>query len=107
MTALHIVLTVIQVILAVALVAIVTIQSGKSAGLSSAIGGGSGESSDGPVSLTLSLWDEAQLPVIQENVDAFNAAHEGERKNHSICQRGEETEQSVFSCDKSFLFRGI
>ena len=34
MTALHIVLTVIQVILAVALVAIVTIQSGKSAGLS-------------------------------------------------------------------------
>ena len=42
MTALHIVLTVIQVILAVALVAIVTIQSGKSAGLSSAIGGGSG-----------------------------------------------------------------
>ena len=43
MTALHIVLTVIQVILAVALVAIVTIQSGKSAGLSSAIGGGSGD----------------------------------------------------------------
>ena len=42
--------------------------------------GGSGESSDGPVSLTLSLWDEAQLPVIQENVDAFNAAHEGEIK---------------------------
>ena len=41
-------------------------------------GGGGGESSDGPVSLTLSLWDEAQLPVIQENVDAFNAAHEGE-----------------------------
>ena len=43
-------------------------------------GGDSGESSDGPVSLTLSLWDEAQLPVIQENVDAFNAAHEGEIK---------------------------
>ena len=41
MTALHIVLTVIQVILAIGLVAIVTIQSGKSAGLSSAIGGGS------------------------------------------------------------------
>ena len=39
MTALHIVLTVIQVILAVALVAIVTIQSGKSAGLSGAISG--------------------------------------------------------------------
>ena len=69
--------------------------------------GGSGESSDGPVSLTLSLWDEAQLPVIQENVDAFNAAHEGERKNHSICQRGKKTKQSVFSCDKSFLLRGI
>ena len=39
MTALHTVLTVIQVILAVALVAIVTLQSGKSAGLSSAIAG--------------------------------------------------------------------
>lgn len=34
--------------------------------------------SEGPVDLTLSLWDEAQLPVIQENVDKFNAAHEGE-----------------------------
>lgn len=44
MTALHIVLTVIQVILAIALVAIVTLQSGKSAGLSSAIAGGSGNS---------------------------------------------------------------
>ena len=44
MTALHIVLTVVQVILALVLVAIVTIQSGKSAGLSSAIGGGSGDS---------------------------------------------------------------
>ena len=32
---------------------------------------------DGPAKLTLSLWDEAQLPVIQENVDKFNAAHEG------------------------------
>ena len=40
MTALHIVLTVVQVILALVLVAIVTIQSGKSAGLSSAIAGG-------------------------------------------------------------------
>ena len=39
MTALHTVLTVIQVILAVAMVAIVTLQSGKSAGLSSAIAG--------------------------------------------------------------------
>ena len=47
MTALHIVLTVIQVILAVALVAIVTIQSGKSAGLSSAIAGGDGFSAKG------------------------------------------------------------
>ena len=44
MTALHIVLTVIQVILAIGLTAIVTVQSGKSAGLSSAIGGGSGDS---------------------------------------------------------------
>ena len=41
MTALHIVLTVIQVILALGLVVIVTLQSGKSAGLSSAISGGS------------------------------------------------------------------
>ncbi len=40
MTALHIVLTIIQVILALAMVVIVTVQSGKSAGLSSAIGGG-------------------------------------------------------------------
>ena len=40
MTALHIVLTVIQLILAVGLVVIVTLQSGKSAGLSSAIAGG-------------------------------------------------------------------
>lgn len=41
-------------------------------------GCGQSGSSDGPVSLTLSLWDEAQLPVIQENVDSFNAAHEGQ-----------------------------
>ena len=40
MTALHIVLTIIQVLLAITMVAIVTIQSGKSAGLSSAIAGG-------------------------------------------------------------------
>ena len=39
MTALHTVLTIIQVILAIAMVAIVTLQSGKSAGLSSAIAG--------------------------------------------------------------------
>lgn len=36
------------------------------------------EASGGPAKLTLSLWDEAQLPVIQENVDKFNAAHAGE-----------------------------
>ena len=40
MNALHTILTIIQVILAVGLVVIVTIQSGKSAGLSSAIAGG-------------------------------------------------------------------
>ena len=40
MTALHTVLTIIQVLLAVAMVAIVTLQSGKSSGLSSAIAGG-------------------------------------------------------------------
>ena len=41
MNALHTILTIIQVILAVGLVVIVTIQSGKSAGLSGAIAGGS------------------------------------------------------------------
>lgn len=44
MEALHTVLTIIQVILAVALVAIVTIQSGKNSGLSSAIAGGGSDS---------------------------------------------------------------
>ena len=43
-------------------------------------GGDTGSSSTQPVELTLSLWDEAQLPTIQENVDAFNAAHEGSIK---------------------------
>lgn len=42
MKVLHIILTIVQVILAVGLVAIVTIQSGKSSGLSSAIAGGDG-----------------------------------------------------------------
>ena len=41
MTALHIILTVVQCILAVGLVVIVTMQSSKSAGLSGAISGGS------------------------------------------------------------------
>jgi preprotein translocase subunit SecG len=41
MEVLHIILTVIQVILAVALIAIVTLQSGKSSGLSSAVSGAS------------------------------------------------------------------
>ncbi len=43
MTTLHLILTIIQVILAVGLVVIVSIQSSKSQGLSGAIGGGSGE----------------------------------------------------------------
>ena len=47
MTALHIVLTVIQLILAVGLVVIVTLQSGKSAGLSSAIAGVDGFAAKG------------------------------------------------------------
>ncbi len=47
MTVLHIVLSVIQVILALALVVIVTVQSGKSAGLSSAIAGGDGFAAKG------------------------------------------------------------
>ena len=42
MTVLHIILTVIQLILAVGLVVIVTLQSGKSSGLSSALAGGDG-----------------------------------------------------------------
>lgn len=42
MEVLHTILTIVQVILAVGLVAIVTIQSGKSSGLSSAIAGGDG-----------------------------------------------------------------
>ena len=37
-----------------------------------------GKKQSGPVELTLQLWDEAQLPTIQENVDKFNADHEGE-----------------------------
>ena len=47
MKALHIILTVVQVILAVGLVAVVTLQSGKSAGLSSAISGGDGFAAKG------------------------------------------------------------
>ncbi len=47
MNVLHTILTVIQVLLAVALVAIVTMQSGKSSGLSSAIAGGDGASAMG------------------------------------------------------------
>ena len=42
MEVLHTILTIVQVILAVGLVVIVTAQSGKSAGLSSAIAGGEG-----------------------------------------------------------------
>lgn len=47
MGVLHIILTIVQVILAVVLVAVVTIQSGKSAGLSSAIAGGEGFAAKG------------------------------------------------------------
>ena len=39
---------------------------------------GCGSKNSGPVELTLQLWDEAQQPVIQENVDKFNAAHDGQ-----------------------------
>ena len=41
------ILTIVQVILAVGLVVIVTVQSGKSAGLSAAIGGGDGFAAKG------------------------------------------------------------
>ena len=44
METLHLILTIVQVILAVGLTVIVMFQSGKSAGLSSAIAGGSGDS---------------------------------------------------------------
>lgn len=33
--------------------------------------------SDGPVDITLTMWDEVQLPTIQANIDKFNAANEG------------------------------
>lgn len=33
---------------------------------------------DDAVKLTLSLWDEEQLPTVQENVDKFNELHKGE-----------------------------
>ncbi len=44
MSALTTVVIILQVICAVALIVVVTLQSGKSSGLSGAIGGGSGES---------------------------------------------------------------
>ena len=47
MGVLHTILTIVQVILAVGLVVIVTLQSGKSAGLSSAMAGGDGFSAKG------------------------------------------------------------
>ena len=47
MEVLHTILTIVQVILAVGLVVIVTVQSGKSAGLSAAIGGGDGFAAKG------------------------------------------------------------
>ncbi len=43
MEAIRVILTIIQVISAVILIAIVALQSGKSKGLSASIGGGSGE----------------------------------------------------------------
>ncbi|MBR2897400.1 MAG: preprotein translocase subunit SecG [Oscillospiraceae bacterium] len=43
MEAIRVILTIIQVISAVILIAIVSLQSGKSEGLSASIGGGSGE----------------------------------------------------------------
>ncbi|MBQ3072332.1 MAG: preprotein translocase subunit SecG [Oscillospiraceae bacterium] len=43
MEAIRVILTIIQVISAVILIAIVSLQSGKSKGLSASIGGGSGE----------------------------------------------------------------
>ena len=43
MEAIRVLLTIIQVISALVLIAIVTLQSGKSEGLGTAIGGGSGE----------------------------------------------------------------
>ena len=47
MEVMHTILTIVKVILAVGLVVIVTVQSGKSAGLSAAIGGGDGFAAKG------------------------------------------------------------
>ena len=48
--------------------------------VSACSGGGSGDqgSSSGPVQISLTLWDEVQAPVIQQNVDKFNELHDGE-----------------------------
>lgn len=57
--------------------ALLTGCGGGSGGSGSSGGSGDSGSSGSPAKLTLSLWDEAQLPVIQENVDKFNAEHAG------------------------------
>lgn len=38
---------------------------------------GCGKKEEEQTNLTLAIWDEAQLSVVQENVDAFNKEHEG------------------------------
>lgn len=53
---------------------------GAAMSLSLLAGCGGGNASKGPAELKLQLWDEAQLPTIQENVDKFNKDHEGEIK---------------------------
>ena len=57
MTVLHIILTVIQLILAVGLVVIVTVQSGKNSGLSGTIGGTSASESFGYNGAKSKTWD--------------------------------------------------
>lgn len=62
MNALHTILTIIQVILAVGLVVIVTIQSGKSAGLSGAIAGGNGDTYLGKIRTRASTQNSPSPP---------------------------------------------
>lgn len=47
--------------------------------MSACSGGGGGQTpTSGPVQISLTLWDEVQAPIIQQNVDKFNELHKGE-----------------------------
>ena len=64
MEVLHTILTIVQVILAVGLVVIVTVQSGKSAGLSAAIGGGDGFAAKGGSKALDAKWVGAVFLIL-------------------------------------------